>query len=323
VNSEAYALIVGTQPVDNDKGHAMRVSGLSARRMESGTMALPAGSVRRGTVRVWEQGNVKIHTYISPEDGLLTNTQIVEGSSSLIIFDGQLLLPYATEAAIYARSLGKAVDRIIVSHYHLDHWSGLGIFAEHFNQARIYALPGVVEFLREYGQTVLDARRPAYGNRIPIHPTLPTETLPPGRTDIDGVNFEFRRYADAECAIQLVSLMPDQRTVLGFDLIFAPNEHVFTITPHFENWIGILEELNGLSGYDRILSGHGEPTDCTAVNATIEYLRMGMETYDSTNDPEVYAARMKAAFPDRRHPEWAEFSASLLYHVVYSYGTDA
>jgi hypothetical protein len=302
---------------------AMRVSGSSLPGGESRTVNFPAGSALGGIVRVWEQNNVKVHTYISPEDAFLTNTHIVEGESSLIIFDGQLFLPYAKEAAMYAKSLGKTVERIIVSHAHLDHWSGLLVFAEHFSEAKTYALPGIAEYLRDNGQMVLDARRLAYGDKIPAHPTMPTETLPAGKITIDGVNFVFARYVDAEAAIQLVALMPDQQTLLGFDLIFAPNEHVFTITPHFNNWIRILGELNAVSGYDRILSGHGEPTDRSAINATIAYLRKGKKMYDSTNDPEVYAAGMKMAFPDRRHPEWIDFSASLLYNVVFAYGIDA
>ena len=286
-------------------------------------MGLPPRAAPGGIVRVWDQGNVKVHTYISPEDAFLTNTQIVEGKSSLIIFDGQLFLPYAKEAAMYARSLSKTVERIIVSHAHLDHWSGLPVLAEHFGEAKIYALPGVAQYLRQNGQKVLDARKSAYGDKIPVHPTIPTEILSAGKTAVDGANFEFRQYVDAEAAIQLVTLMPDQRTLLGFDLIFAPHEHVFTITPHFNNWIRILEELKAGSGYDRILSGHGEPSDRTAIDATIAYLRKGKEMYDSTEDPEVYAARMKTAFPDRRHPEWIDFSATLLYNVVFAYGNDA
>jgi len=30
--------------------------------------------------------------------------------------------------------------------------------------------------------------------------------------------------------------MPEQQTLLGFDLVFAPDEHVFTVTAHFNNW---------------------------------------------------------------------------------------
>src|SRR5215467_15306147 len=92
-----------------------------------------------GTVRVSQHGNVKVHSYISPEDGLFTNTQIVEGPNSLIIFDGQLLLPYAREATSYAKRLAKPAERIVLSHFHLDHCARLSTFLEHFTPAKIYA----------------------------------------------------------------------------------------------------------------------------------------------------------------------------------------
>jgi glyoxylase-like metal-dependent hydrolase (beta-lactamase superfamily II) len=285
---------------------------------------MPSGSARadlRGTVRVLEHGDVRVHTYISPEDGLLTNTPIVEGPTRLIVFDGQFFLPYAREAAIYAKSLGKPVDRIILSHIHLDHWSGLGVLAEHFPEAPLYAPRGVAEYLRRYSQKILDARRPTFGDRIPRHPTVPTEDLPEGQVAIDGVNFEFRRYADAESALQLVAILPDQRTLLAFDLAFAANHHVFTVTSHFDNWMAILRGLDMRPTYDTVLSGHGDPTDRSALGATMTYLAKGKEVHAATRDPEAYARTMKAAFPHRQHPAWIDISASLLYSVVDAYDT--
>ena len=139
---------------------------------------------------------------------------------------------------------------------------------------------------------------------------------------LDGVRIEFTRFVEAESALQLVALMPDLQTRLAFDLIFAADEHVFTVTSHFESWIAILQRLNRLTGYNRILSGHGEPTDHSAIDATIAYLRKGKEVHASTRDPAEYASRMKAIFPDRRHPEWIDLSASLLYSVVDAYGRE-
>ncbi len=275
----------------------------------------------RGTARIFEHGDVKVHTYISPEDGLLTNTPIVEGPNRLVIFDGQFFLPYAKEAAVYAKSLAKPVDRIILSHIHLDHWSGLSVLAEHFPEAQIFGLSGIADYLHRHGQKILDARRPDLGDRIPIRPPIPTEVLPEGKVSIDGVNFEFKRFVDAESALQLVALMPDQRTLLAFDLAFASDEHVFTVTPYFDNWIDILDALNALPTYDVVLSGHGEPTDRSAINATIAYLRTGKKTHAGTRDPQAYADAMKMAFPGRRHREWIDLSASLLYGVIDAYVT--
>ena len=272
-----------------------------------------------GTVRVLEHGNVRIHAYISPEDGLLTNTPIVEGPNQLVIFDGQFFLPYAKEAARYAASLRKPVERIVLSHIHLDHWSGLSVISAQFPEAPIYAPRGVAEYLRANGQKILDARRPAFGDRIPLSPTMPTHELPEGPVTIDGVRFELMRFVDAESALQLVVIMPDQRVMLAFDLAFAPTEHVFTVTPHFTNWMEILDGLRARSTYDAVVSGHGEPTDRSAIDATIAYLRKGKDVHKASPGPEIYASTMKALFPDRQHPGWIDLSASLLYSVMDAY----
>src|ERR1700726_3258057 len=71
---------------------------------------------RMGAILVSEFGPVKIHSYLSPADGFQVNTQMIEGLKAIVIFDGQLLLPYADEVASYVQTLGKPVDRIILSH---------------------------------------------------------------------------------------------------------------------------------------------------------------------------------------------------------------
>src|SRR6266404_9369715 len=80
---------------------------------------------RMGAILVNQFGSVKIHSYLSPADGLRVNTQMIEGPNAVVIFDGQFLLPYADEVASYVQTLGKPVDRIILSHAHTDHWAGM------------------------------------------------------------------------------------------------------------------------------------------------------------------------------------------------------
>jgi Metallo-beta-lactamase superfamily len=62
------------------------------------------------------------------------------GANAVVIFDGQLLLPYANEVAPYVQTLGKPIDRTILSHAHTDHWGGLQVLAERFPDARVFAL---------------------------------------------------------------------------------------------------------------------------------------------------------------------------------------
>jgi hypothetical protein len=61
---------------------------------------------RMGAILVSQFGPVKIHSYLSPADGLHVNTQMVEGPNAVVTFDGQLVLPYADEVASYVQTLG-------------------------------------------------------------------------------------------------------------------------------------------------------------------------------------------------------------------------
>jgi glyoxylase-like metal-dependent hydrolase (beta-lactamase superfamily II) len=281
---------------------------------------LGGDNARHGTNPILRRG-ASSH-YSSPEDGLLSNTVIVEGPRKLVIFDAQFFLLYAGEAADYADSLGKPVERIVLSHVHLDHWAGLGIVAKMFPGAPICAPAGVADYLRTRGQSILDARRSAFGNRIPPRPTIPTHVLPGAAERIDGVRFEWLRFVDAESAVQLVAILPEQRTLLAFDLAFTPADHVFTVTSHFDNWIEILSGLKARTSFDTIVSGHGAATDRAALDATIAYLRHGKQAHAQSASAAEYADRMKVLFSDRRHPNWIELSSELLYGVVDAYAAD-
>ena len=85
---------------------------------------------------------------------------MIEGPNAVVIFDGQLLLPYADEVASYVQTLGKPIDRIILSHAHTDHWGGLQLLTERFPDARVFALDGIADQVRTQ-RSPSAARRPA------------------------------------------------------------------------------------------------------------------------------------------------------------------
>ena len=187
-----------------------------------------AGPGRMGAILVSQFGPVKIHSYLSPADGLQVNTQMIEGPNAVVIFDGQLLLPYADEVASYVRTLGKPIDRIILSHAHTDHWGGLQVLTERFPDARVFALDGIADQVRARGPARLDGLRRTYGDRAATKVTVPTETITKGVQRIDGVTYDFKRFVDAESDLQLAALLPEQKVLMAFDLVFSANQHAFT-----------------------------------------------------------------------------------------------
>src|SRR5260221_10569787 len=272
-----------------------------------------AASGRMGAILVSQFGPVKIHSYLSPLDGFNVNTQMIEGPTAVVIFDGQLLLPYADEAASYVQTLGKPVDRIILSHAHPDHWSGLQVLTERFPDARVFALDGIADQLRARGQARLDSFRPIYGDRIATKVTVPTEPITEGLQRIDGITYDFKRFVDAESDLQLAALLPEQKVLMAFDLVFSPNQHAFTVVDHFDHWMIILEQLKVLQGYDMITIGHDTPVHRPPTDSTMTYVTRAKEIHAASADAQTYSGSLKAAFPDRQQAGWVDFSAGILY----------
>src|SRR6476660_4291812 len=272
-----------------------------------------AASGRMGAILVSQFGPVKIHSYLSPLDGFQVNTQMIEGPTAVVIFDGQLLLPYADEVASYVQTLGKPVDRIILSHAHTDHWSGLQVLTERFPDARVFTLDGIADQLRARGQARLDSFRPIYGEKIATKVTLPTETITEGVKRIDGITYDFKRFVDAESDLQLAALLPEQKVLMAFDLVFSPNEHAFTVVDHFDHWMIILKSLKALQGYDTIIIGHDTPVGRSAIDSTITYVKRAKEIHAASANAKTYSENLRVAFPDLQQAGFVDLSASYLY----------
>jgi glyoxylase-like metal-dependent hydrolase (beta-lactamase superfamily II) len=268
---------------------------------------------RMGAILVNQFGPVKIHSYLSPADGLQVNTQMIEGPNAVVIFDGQLLLPYADEVASYVQTLGKPVDRIILSHAHTDHWAGLQVLAGRFPNAPVFALEGIAEQVRARGPARLDGLGRTHGDRAATMVTIPTETISEGLQRIDGVAYDFKRFVNAESDLQLAALLPEQKVLMAFDLVFSPNEHAFTGANHFDHWMIVLESLKALQGYDTIIIGHDTPVDRSAIDSTMTYVKRAKEIHAASADAKSYSEKLKAAFPDLQQAGFVDLSASYLY----------
>src|SRR5882762_11117864 len=175
----------------------LRLSAAAAQNSGAPGTKDAAAPGRMGAILVSQFGPVKIHSYLSPADGLQVNAQMIEGPNAVVIFDGQFLLPYADEVASYVRMLGKPVDRIILSHAHTDHWAGLQVLTERFPNACVFALEGIAEQVRDSGPARLDRLGRTYGDRAATMVTIPTETISEGLKRIDGVSFDFQRFVNA------------------------------------------------------------------------------------------------------------------------------
>ncbi|MBU6357904.1 MAG: MBL fold metallo-hydrolase [Rhodospirillales bacterium] len=272
-------------------------------------------SPRNGHVTIHDRGNVCVHDYQAPQDGLRVHSLIVEGPTRVVLFDAQFLLDYATEVADYIDALAKPLDRIILSHGHPDHWSGLEVISKRFPGVEIATLPAVRDYIVANGQEIMTARQTVFGTRVAAGPVLPTTTIAPGKLEIDGVRYVFEAHDEGESQHQLVVTLPDQAILMAFDLIFPANVHTFTVAAYFDHWIAILNDLASRP-FETLLVGHAGPARRTDIQSTIAYLETARDVYGTTDKAEEYATRMKAAFPDLSETGWIDFASLMLYGII-------
>jgi len=242
---------------------------------------------------VKDTGDVKIHTFISAEAFLANATHIIESPNALVVVDGQFVVPYAMMFRGYVNSLGKPIERVYLSHGHVDHFFGLGAA---FADCDIYALPEVIAFLEMAGEPTRAALAQVYGPMVTETLAIPSNAVSAGTEVIDGVTYEHVVNTDAETDIQLALKLPDQGVYITQDLLYS-GQHMY-ITPNFNHWISILEGLEA-SEYETFLPGHGVPADKEEIRNNIKYLQFAKQAYAEAADAEAFKAALLEAFPER------------------------
>jgi glyoxylase-like metal-dependent hydrolase (beta-lactamase superfamily II) len=261
--------------------------------------------------------SANVHTYTAPESSFLVNSHIVEGDTKLVVFDGQFFQADAAELAGYLERLGKPVERVILSHPHPDHYSGLQTLMTALPDVPVYALAQVKAHVEARGEHVLAARRELFGDAIADRVPEIQGTLPPGEHTIDGVHYVFEHLADAEAEHQLLVELPELGVMAPFDLVSRAEHHLFTVRPAFDSWI---DHLRGLerraqrSGH--LLLGHGPPAGPAAIEASIVYLQEAKRIFGRTDDPAHYASLLEQRFPERVNGGWIHFAAAVLYGAI-------
>ncbi len=257
---------------------------------------------------VKESGGVKIHTFISPEAFLSNATYIIEGPHELVIVDGQFVVPFAMAFRGYANSLGKPINRVYLSHEHVDHFFGISAA---FGDVPIYALPETIEWLKANGEQTRKEREAVYGGFVPPSVVIPTHVAKPGKEVIDGITFELVVYKHAEVETQLAIKLPDLGVYIVQDLVYSGG-HLYIHKGMTDGWVSVLEDLKK-APFDMYLAGHGGPADKKELQANIDYLKKATKIAEESPNAEAYKQKILATFPDRKGAAIIDIYAPMLF----------
>jgi glyoxylase-like metal-dependent hydrolase (beta-lactamase superfamily II) len=242
---------------------------------------------------VLDRDGVRVHTLTAPDAFLANSTHIIETEHALVLVDGQFVVPYATAFRQYADSLGKPIERLYLSHAHVDHFFGIGAA---FTDVEVYAPAATIDVLREQGEAMRAERAAQYGPLVPGQVVVPRHVVGPGIDAVDGVKYEIEVVSGAECDTQLLITLPDLGVTIAQDLIYS-GAHLY-VTADTLHWAEVLHGLLGLSS-SVFLAGHGPVADKAEVQRNIDYLATARQAYATATGPEQFKATMIAAYPGR------------------------
>ena len=256
----------------------------------------PVDTQTPAEITSYEEGGIRIHSFVAPDSSSRTATHIVETETSLVLVDTQLLRDYAEQFRAYADGIGKPISHVIVSHGHPDHYFGL----EYFEDRPSFALEATHEDIRQRQKFHLKSHREAEGecDAVTDRVRMPSEVLEPGEQEIGGVAFVFEQVRRAEDDDQLVVRVPAAKTLILQDLM-ATDAHAFTAAGMIDSWIETLSSYAGEGEYTHVLAGHGAPVGGEGLEDMIAYLERSKVILAEASDGEDFGARMTAEFPER------------------------
>jgi glyoxylase-like metal-dependent hydrolase (beta-lactamase superfamily II) len=260
---------------------------------------------------------VTIHCVQAPEEGELTNAQVIETPGKLILIDTLQLKPHSEELREYIESLGKPLERVIITHLHPDHWMGAPSFAG----TPVYALPETLGAINAMSDYFIGFHRSLHPNNADelIHSTkyLPTEPLQEGNLEIDGVLLNLVKVLDTECPVNLLVEIPAEKILLAQDLIYHKVYAFFGDRTSdgqysFENWIKVLTDLKD-KGFLHVFPGHGEPTNAGVFDEQIGYLEYVKDlVYQGLQGPELLG-KIVDRYPDYKLHLTLDMSNYMLF----------
>jgi len=273
-----------------------------------------------GTVQAINLEGLKVHVYTPPDESLLVNSTVFELADRLIVVDGQIFQKFAREVGDLIDTLHKPIDRFVLTHNHPDHYSGFQHLSERYPGVQLAALPSVRDYVDRMGQQVLDLRRSLFGDEVASRVVVPDAVIVPGELVISGVRFLFQEFEDAEADHSLTITLPDHGIVLVADLLASQQHHLFTVSPHFDEWIAAVNKIRAdvaKFGIKTIIVGHGAPVGPEVLPANLEYLEAAKKAHATSGKAEEFVAAVSASLPERTPDMWLNWSSQMLYgHVA-------
>ncbi len=203
---------------------------------------------------------------------------LISGDRDAVLVDTLLTVGQARDLADWVGTHGKNLTSIYVTHGHGDHWFGLSVILDRFPHARAFAVPAVIEQMRQWStpEVLASFWNSRFPGQIPDHIVL-ADPLPNHTIDLEGHDL---------VAVELGHTDTDKTTCLhvpAFGLVIAGDAayndvHLYLAESSQEgrrDWIAALDTIESLHP-QAVIAGHKRADrydDPGIIEETRQYIR--------------------------------------------------
>jgi glyoxylase-like metal-dependent hydrolase (beta-lactamase superfamily II) len=187
-----------------------------------------------------------------------SSSTLISGPTEGILIDALLTFENADQIAAWAKSFGKKITGVYITHGHSDHWLGLARLLQHFPEARGYAAPevaGRAAWEVEFNKTskYWTSRFPG---ELPETPVVP-EVLNSDEILVDGQVVNLIHVGQGDVEGSTIFHVPSADTVVCGDVVYN-NVHMMMYEADEakrEAWIASIDVVAALNP-KIIVAGH-------------------------------------------------------------------
>src|SRR4029077_18471698 len=187
-----------------------------------------------------------------------SSSTLISGATEGILIDALLTFENADQIAAWAKSFGKKITGVYITHGHSDHWLGLARLLQHFPEARGYAAPEVAG--RAAWEAEFNKRSKYWTSRfpgeLPETPVVP-EVLNSDEILVDSQVVNLIHVGQGDIEGSTIFNVPSADAVVAGDVVYN-NVHMMFYEvdePRREAWITSIDAIAALNP-KTVVAGH-------------------------------------------------------------------
>jgi len=245
-----------------------------------------------------------------------TSATLICGERDAVLVDALPTVGQARDLADWVAAHDKNLTAVYITHGHGDHWFGLSVILDRFPTARAFALPSVIEQMRQgSAPEILAMWNRLFPGQIP-DPLVLAEPLPDGAIDLEGHELIPVEVGHSDTDSSTVLSVPDIGLVVAGDAVYNDvHQYLRESGPEGRQaWMAALDTIESLRPR-AVIAGHqraGRHDGPEIIEETRQYIRDVDRAVETTETSRQLYDKVLALYPERVNPGMLWWSARAL-----------